>query len=243
MSLMDMFKPKAAEPSNNNQQQQQGQQAPANQQGQQGQQQSAITQGQADPANNPANNTKQAENPLDQFKGMFDNTSTDADKVPSFVLPSDKVNDVASKMNFTQGINPELMQKAMAGDAQSMMEIINNVGQQAYARSIEHTATLSDNFINQRLAHEGKTLNSKVKEQLTSAELQTKTPGFDNPVVKAQLSSTARELARMYPDATPQEIAQKARDYITTLANSINPQATTAPQQESAKDVDWDKYF
>lgn len=238
---MDVFKPKTpVQPTNNQQPNQQSQPSVGNTSNNNP---SGITDGQANPKGNPANDTQQVENPLDQFKGMFDNTNTNTERAPSFILPQDKINDVASKLNFTQSVPPELMQKAMSGDAQAMMDVMNVVGQQAYARSLEHTTTLSDNYMNSRLDFEGKSLGSKVKEHLTSAELSTKTPGFDNPVVKAQLSSTAKELARMYPDATPAEIAQKARDYITTLANSINPTNTEAAEQAKASETNWDDYF
>lgn len=242
MALMDFFKPAAQA-----QQQTQPQAQPNPGQQPTGQQStntppSGITSGVVDPANANSGNNNQAENPLDAFKGMFDNTANNTEKAPSFSLPLDKLQEIASKQNFTANVDPELMKKALSGDAESLLAIINSSAQNAYARSLEHTSSLSDSYVNSRFEYEGKSFGNKVKEQLTTSELGN-TPGFDHPIVKAQLTSTAKDLAKMYPDASPQEIAKKARDYVTSLAQAINPQSKTEAESNSAKETDWDKYF
>lgn len=208
----------------NNQQPQGQQQGQTNQQGQANQQ-----------PQTPAN-------PLDAFNGMFDNSNTEADKPPSFFLPKDTLDTVARGQNFVSGIDNELMTKALSGDAQSLVDVINATAQNAYKASMDHMSGLSDRYVNNRLDFDNKSFGNKVKEQLTTAELSNNTPGFNHPVVKAQLSSVAKDLAKKNPDASPQEIATMARSYITQLAQAINPQSDQT-ETKSAGNTNWDEYF
>lgn len=196
-------------------------------------------------AANPNGNSQPSTNPLDAFTGMFNTANTEQDKAPSFLLPEDKLAQVASSQNFLQGINPELSQKALTGDANSLMEMMNAVAQNVYKNALAHNSQLSDAFVSSRLEYENKNLSGRVKQELTASELGNNTPGFNHPVVKAQLSKVAQDLARQYPDASPQQIAKQAKDYVLELAKAINPDLGASKQAsaESAKDTDWDSYF
>ena len=245
MALFDIFK-SADKPAP---QQQSNQQPPAKvADGGQSNQPSGITNGMVDVNNQQQQQSQQPANPLDAFSGMFDNKDTNTEKAPSFSLPADTLNQVASSQNFLQGIDEALMTKAMSGDAKSFLEVINAATQNAYKASLTHGSTLTDNFINSRLDYEGKSLGSKVKSELTNSELGASTQNFNHPVVKAQLTQVAQGLAKQHPDASPAQIAQMARDYVTTLANAINPNSNNGGspgnnQGEKAADTDWNKYF
>lgn len=195
------------------------------------------------PTGQPTQQSQTPANPLDAFTNMFDNKQSQGDKAPSFSLPKDVLETVSRGQNFTQGIDEALMAKALGGDAKSLIEIINASSQNAYRSSMDHMASLSDQFVTSRFEHEGKSFGSKVKEQLTNSELSSNTPGFNHPVVKAQLSSVAKDLSKQHPDASPQEIASMAKKYITELAQAINPQESTSAQSGKAVETDWDNYF
>lgn len=246
MSLLDnLFGGVKKQAADNNTQQPNTQQPAGNTQQPNNNQQkpSGILEGASNPE---GNNTQQPKNPLDDFNKMWDTPNTQTEQAPSFNLPTDTLRKVATSQNFTQNIDPALMQKATSGDVTALMEVINAVGQNSYEAALQHTSTLSDKFVNARLEHEGKSFDSKVKQNLTSAELGN-TPGFSHPVVKAQLRETAQRLAQQYPEATPQEIASRARDYIVQMANAINPNGNNqgdANTQQAAKDVtNWDDYL
>lgn len=186
-----------------------------------------------------------AANPLDAFKNMYDTSTTQEDKAPSFTLPKDKLSQVAQSMDFTKGIDPAVMQKAMSGDAASFMEVIQHTGRAAYEASLEHSSGLTDQYVNSRLEHDSKSFGSKVKAELTQNELGT-TANFNHPVVKQQLTDTARLLSKQHPDASPQEIATMARNYVTTLAQAINPNfgdTGNASNKQTAQETNWDDYF
>jgi hypothetical protein len=231
--------------------------APNAQQGQQGQptqQQANNTQNQ--PTGNPgstpgstgsngANGGNEGNNspvnPMDAYGKMFDNTGLQADKPPSFSIAPDVMDKVVGQQDFTKGINPELFQKVLQGDSNAFMEVLNSVGRNAYRSSIEHGGMLTDQFVSAREGHSNKGFSSKVKQELTTNALSG-TPNFQHPVVRKQLTEIATRMSQLHPDASPQEIADLSKQYLTDLSSVINPPADTKAQ-EASKETDWDKYF
>lgn len=215
-----------------------------NNSGNQQQQSNGMLDGMAGSGDNSNGNSQEAANPLDAFKGMFDNKTTEGDKAPTFSLPQDILDKVSGSQDFLQGVDKELVTKALSGDAQSLMDLIGAATKNSYKASLSHMSTLSDQFVNSRLEHEGKSLSSRVKKELTTTELGN-TPSFNHPVVKAQLIQIAESLSKQHPDASAKEIADKAKDYITQMANAINPQANADSNANSAKagEVNWEDYL
>lgn len=247
MSIFDAFR-KPQQPQGNMQQQSNqgntnnGNNGNTNGNNNQQQQSSGMLDGMAGTGDN--SNNQEAANPLDAFKGMFDNKDKEGDKAPTFSLPSDILDKVSGSQDFLQGVDKELVTKALGGDAQSLMDLIGAATKNSYKASLSHMSTLSDQFVTSRLEHEGKSLGNRVKNELTTTELGN-TPGFNHPVVKAQLIQVAQSLAKQHPDASAKEIAQKAKDYITEMANAINPQANAKADANGGKagEVNWEDYL
>ena len=195
-------------------------------------------------ANNPAKDT---ENPFDKYQEMFKNAATNSDiQAPSFSLDPSVVADVSSKLDFTKGINPELVQKAQGGDAAAMMQMIQEVGRNAYRASLEHTTKLTDTHLGQRSEYESQRLQRGVKDQLTSDALATNA-NFNHPVIKAELNRIARQFANSaeYADASPQEIANAAKQYLNDLHSAMNPQDPTKTKEgkPKPKEIDYMAYL
>lgn len=184
-----------------------------------------------------------AENPLDSYAEMFKNAAKNtsaADAAPKFSLDPKVVGEVSSKLDFTQGVDPELMQKAMTGDAKAFMQVIQLATQNSYKAALEHGTALTDTFVSQRAEFDKKSINSSVRSNLTDAALSS-TPNYNHPVIKAELTRVAKEFSAANPDATPQEIAETAKRYINDLASALTPASTTSSAK--AGDMDWEAYL
>lgn len=174
---------------------------------------------------NPNDPKKDSENPLDAYQKMFDNASKNSGiHAPNFSLDPAVLSDVSSKMDFTQGINPELIQKASSGDASAMMQLIQETGRNAYRASLEHSTKLTETHLGQRSEYESRKLQEGVKQQLTSDALSSNA-NFNHPVVKSELNRIARNLANSpeFADAAPKEIAAAAKKYFDDVYSAINP--------------------
>lgn len=192
------------------------------------------------PQNSPPAQAPQGPvDPLAAFAKMYDNPkSTEA--APSFSLDSEQLGKVAKGQNFMTGMDSALMERATNGDSKALMEMMNLVGQNAYAAALGHGSTLTDKFVSAREAYSSKDFGKRVKGELVNAELGSSV-NFKNPVVQKQLRIHAEELQRQNPDASPAEIRQMAVDYVTELANAINPKA--APSSSPAGSTDFDNWL
>lgn len=184
-------------------------------------------------------------NPLDAYKKMFDNAANTGTQAPEFKLDPEVLSKVSSGMDFTRGVNPELLQKATSGDVNSLMEIIKAVGQNAYRASIEHNTALTGTYLDQRSSFDQGRVQGNVRQQLTQAEL-AQTPNYEHPVIKNELNRIASQYARANPDASPQSIAKAAQNYINELYSAMNPQQQGGDSSNAGGgdgNVDWTKYL
>lgn len=181
------------------------------------------------------------QNPLDIYQTMFDNAANNSEiQAPTFKIDPKVLGDVSSKMDFTRGINQEVLTKATSGDVSALMDIIKTVGQNAYKASLEHSTSLTDTFLTQRGEFEGKQVAKGVKNQLTFNELSS-APNYSHPVVKVELNRVASQMSAANPDASPQEIAKAAQQYINDLSNALNPK--TKKDSADSGEFDWSKYL
>jgi hypothetical protein len=181
------------------------------------------------------------QNPLDAYSKLWDTTNTETDTPPSFSIDPKVMKGVSDAQDFFKGIDPALMQKAQQGDSQAFMDLMQQGMRNVYSTVIEHNGMLTDKFVGARLSHEGKGFDSKVKNHLTTSEL-AKTDNFNHPAVKQQLIDTAKRIQAQNPDMPAEQVAKEARNYITELANAINPKAKPA-ESESNQETDWAKWF
>jgi len=199
------------------------------------------------PGANPNDPAKSTESPLDSYQKMFDNASKNSDiQAPNFSIDPTVLADVSSRMDFTKGINPELIQKASSGDINAMMQVIQEVGRNSYRASLEHTTKLTDTHLGQRSEYETKRLQQGVKQQLTSDALASNA-NYKHPVVAAELNRIAKQFQNSpeYADATPQEIAEAAKNYLNEINSAMNPKD---PKKDSAgnnkpAEIDYTKYI
>ena len=240
MGIMDLFKsnqPATAQPAQG-QQPQAGQQPQGQPKGQQ-QPQPSI-----DPnTGNPIQaDSKDPSNPLEVYKDLFKISESAEDTPPAFQIEPTKLKEAASSLRFSQNLPQELMQKAMSGDAQAMMQAMELIGQQAYETALSHTSALTDKFVGIRSAYDQKNLGRLVKGELTTSALSS-IPNFkDNPAVRAQLTTIASAFQAQNPDATPDQIREQTLKFINDLASNISPSDPNAQNKggsAKAEEIDW----
>lgn len=244
MGIMDLFK--TNQPANQPAQQQQTQnQQQQNQQQQQGQNQQQQGQPGIDPnTGQPLQaDSKDPSNPLEVYKDLFKMPeNAEEDTPPAFQIEPTKLKEAASSLRFSQNLPQELMQKAMSGDAQAMLQAMELIGQQAYETALSHTSALTDKFVGIRSAYDQKNLGRLVKGELTTSALSS-IPNFkDNPAVRAQLTTIASAFQAQNPDATPDQIREQTLKFINDLASNISPSDPndqTKGGNTKAEEIDW----
>ena len=196
----------------------------------------------AQPANpTPAPIKQEPINPLDAYAKIFENANKE-EGPPAFNVDGKVLDEVSGKMNFISQINPELLQKAQGGDASAIIELIQEVGRNAYKSALHHTTALTDAHLNRRGEFEKATLSKNVKDTLTNEALSS-IPNSNHPVVRAELRRIAENLARQNPDAPASEIAKDTQKYFATVYNALSPQSPPTPVQKAGEIDDWEKFL
>ena len=181
-------------------------------------------------------------NPIDVYNKMWENTNTNPELAPEFKLDPKVLEQAASSLDFTRSIPAELMQRATSGESAAIIEMMNLVGRQAYQASLSHSSTLTDKFVAARSTFDAKGIGSSVKENLVNQAISS-IPNASHPVIKAQLIETAQRFQKANPDATPQQVADAAKKYVSDLASALNPASADTQQSATSGDTDWDKFF
>lgn len=196
--------------------------------------------GQPSPDNQQAASPQKPIDPMDKFSKLWDNPSN-TEEAPKYSIDDKVLGEVADSQDFMRGADADLMQRATNGDVKALMELMNNVGRNAYKASLQHGGKLNESFVGARDKFNEQGFSKKVGRELTVNAL-TGTPNFQNPVVRKQLIKIAESMQVQHPDAAPEEIAQMSKEYITELSNAINPQSK---QQAAAPagSVNWDTWF
>lgn len=223
--------PSQGQPQPNQGQQQQEQQAPIN---------SPSQGGNVEGTNKPVD-------PVEFYNKMWSNNpNQQGEAPPKLAIDPKTLDQVSSQLDFMQGAPQELVQKATNGDVQALMALMNHVSKNAYRTSMQHQSAVTDAFVGQREEFFGKRIPGVIKDELTMNNLAggaNKAPAF----VKQQLADIAKKIQAANPDASPEEVAQAARQYVADLSKAVNGdpvnQGGQQGQQRQQQETDWDAYF
>lgn len=196
--------------------------------------------------------TRQTEqSDLDVFQQMRDTAlGKKPELAPEFSLDPATLNDAASKLNFTQGISPELMQKAMGGDTEAFMQVLNQTNQNTFKTAVSTIGKLNGEHTKQALTHQAQSLKSEFASTMATSGINLDA----HPVVKQQVIENAKLLASQFPNASPEQIRQQALEITAESARNLmkamgmevvdpkNPQNGQKVTQ-AAGEVDWENEF
>lgn len=189
-------------------------------------------------------NTQKSESPLDVFSKMFDtnNAGNEENQPPSLNLSSDALNEVSSKMSFTQNLPPEVQEALhnMGDQGKTILGLVEHVGRQAYSNALQHNTALTDRFVGMRSEHDSKKLGDLVRKELVSNSLKSNV-NASHPVVASAMTMVADQLQRAYPDATPDWIQKQSQSFFTELSKAMSPEGTES--QDTSKDVNWEDWL
>jgi len=209
---------------------------------------------------------KGAADPLDGYKDLsLPNTTKDAagnnvpvnttkpTMTPIMNIDSAKILESARQLDFTKGMNPELLSKAGKGDVEALATIINTATQNAYAQGAMATAGI----VQSAMTLQEQNFNSKVMPDILRRHAISTTVGesslASNPAAAPLLSTIEQQLTTKYPTASPAEIKKHAETYLSGLAVEIvrgnggtvvGKEATdTFNPMSRGAEQDWEQYF
>lgn len=192
--------------------------------------------------------------PLDAFSKLWENPTNqqgnNSDYKPLFGTPDvAKLTEQVGKMNFADRVNPELLQKAMSGDAQSMLQVLNGVGQSAFQQAFLANSQMTDKAFQANLPTIQKSMESQYTKLRANETFAGANPAFSHPAVKPLFEFMQAQFQQQFPNATPQEIATHTQNYFTQVGGLFNQKsdgsgnnsATSSGKREDG--TDWANFF
>lgn len=187
---------------------------------------------------------------LDSFKDLFKLPTDDKGNVvsssnplaePLFAIDPAKVKEAASKMNFASGVDPATAQKALQGDVQSFMDVINSVAQAGFAAAFQANAGITETAFNKNNAR----FESALPDRIRATQIKQtaiKHPALNHPAATVMIDSLKSTIAQTNPTLSPERVADMAENYVIAMAgdiNNVNSQQQQQNQRNSTMEVDW----
>lgn len=202
----------------------------------------------------PAAPTSQ-KNPLDEFSKLFENVKKEGDDgvdpdspdAPIFNIDPAKLQEEVSKMQFLSWDElKETASKALSGDPDALMQLLENSSRAAYAKAAQLSGVLSERASKTSMERLTKQLPSHVRNMQGSDELAGLNPVFNHPAVKPLIEPVRQQFQSKYPDSSPREIATMVQNYLKNISESLtvddgsDPTARRKPDNSSQ---DFDSFF
>lgn len=139
---------------------------------------------------------------------------------PLFTMDPAKLRESSSKLDFVGQVSPELVQKALSGDSQALMQVINQTAQHAVSTSLQMSTMLAE----QTGAKLGQRVKGALPTQMRQFQLDNTPPQtqiLQNPAVSPMLKLIRERIAVNNPNLRPAEVAAKAEQYMLDMATAI----------------------
>lgn len=193
-------------------------------------------------------------NPLDSYEALFkmqDNGNTPqhtALDAPLFTSDRAGMDKLLGEANFAQ-VDTQLMQRALSGDQQAFMDVLNGVARNVMRQSVT---------LNQQLIEGGvKAYNTRLSEHLparfkefASKEALASNPRTQHGAVSPMMAATVQHVLSTNPQLTVAQAMQQAEGYLAALGQHLAPQQTASPpdpmtgvQAQQRKGNNWAEEF
>lgn len=157
-----------------------------------------------------------------------------------------KPEDVVKKVNtldFTQGLNPELAQKALGGDPGALAEFVNGAVRAAFTGMTVNTA----NMLNDGFGRHNRALDEALPQRFRS--LQVNTSESDDPIlssaaVQPMYAAMKAMIANQFPHKKPEEVKAATDAYFQGIGKAYtmtDEQKQQKVQQAKEGPEDWFK--
>ena len=198
---------------------------------------------------------QQQSSPLDSLKAFWD-TPVDAEGKP-VAAPADltatdifnfdpaKVTESAGKLNFTANVDPELVSKALGGDQQAFMDVINKATQNAFAAATLNTGKL----INQGHVTNNSRFSSTLPTQIRKVQLEqteTTNPILQHAAAQPLVAALKSMAFAKNPNANPVDVTKQVEALMVGLGTAIadaTPESTQRKEAAKAGEADWSNYL
>lgn len=173
-----------------------------------------------------ATGNKKPSSPLDSFTDMFtiknDGSAPPKDPFsePLFNLDPKKLGEATGKMEFTRGIDPALVQKALQGDAASFLGILNTVSRNAFTAALSTTVGMTERGFGSFKERYDNTLDGRFRDYQVNS-MQSTNPALKHPAAAPVIAGIKQMIASQNPNMAPAEVQSQAEAYFLAMGKAM----------------------
>lgn len=193
-------------------------------------------------------------NALDAYKNLFtmqagQQAQAEAIDAPLFKLDSEALGQTMAKANFVPQLDPALMQRALGGDQQAFMEVLNGVARNVMQQSI----SLTQNMVQSGVGTYHKRLDGILPDRMrefSANETLASDPSAKSPAANPVMKAMVQNIMKADPSKSVQQALKEAQGFVQALASQYQP----APVQQgkdpltgqtlgAQAETDWSREF
>lgn len=168
---------------------------------------------------------KPGSSPLDAFADLFkidDKNQPPVNPLSQKLMDFDiqKFGAAVSKMDFTRTLNPELVQKALGGDATAFNQALNQAMQGNFAATMQMVVNVMEQAFNKNNGRFESVLGDRFKKfQLDFSRPENK--ALQHPAAQPVLKAMREHISSTNPGMSPDEISRKAEEYFLAMGDAM----------------------
>ena len=181
------------------------------------------------------------------------NTATTADGKPiapqadPLALPvlnfkNEDVMTASGKLDFMSSVNPELVTKALGGDAAAFADVINTAVRQAFGAATINTGQMVNGAFNTYSRQIDQALPTRLRNH-EIATRQSDDPILSHPAVAPMVAAMKGTVAAKNPQLSPEQVQRVAEEYVKGLGTAFDLGNTkkeeVTKQKEQTDWIDW----
>lgn len=196
-------------------------------------------------ASQNGNKPPAAENPLDAFKDIWQNPQNNGDDpfaTPLMSLDANKLREGAGKLDFLQGVDPQLAQQALGGDPQALGNLINSAVRNAFVMSTQLGTQATEQAITKNNSRYDTRVDGRIREY-NLRNSKSSNPVLQHPAAQPLLENLKQQFARSQPNLSAEEVTQAAEQYLTTFASQLMGTQQQSQPQQGSEEQDFSRFF
>lgn len=143
-----------------------------------------------------------------------------------------KVAAAAKSMNFLNGVDPALLEKAKGGDGDAFMAVLNASNQNAFQTAMLAIPGIIEPVLQQAEARQTERAPA-LFQQLQLRSARASDPVLQNPAVAPVVEALKTTIASQNPQATPDQVMELVQQRIADLGHVLTPLQKKQQQEDS----------
>lgn len=191
----------------------------------------------------------QGTSPLDNFAPKPDNDPNAKGEKPAatpeqqqqeardlFGLGQEDFDKYTAEANYINQIDEEVATKALQGDMGALQQLLNSVARSAVSQSAFMSTRIAGQGVQNRLDKFGREVPNMINEHSTK-QMFVNDSTMNHPAMKPMVESAMNAMKAQHPQASPQELHSKVKEYMNTMAsvlsgNQQQEQQASQPNQQ-----------